>query len=77
MEAYRLNKNKTINIPVKNTDAYAVVHKKSGQSYRQEFYFGSNYLSQTSRMLQVDKDVTSIIFYDTNGNKREQIMQQK
>ena len=73
MEAYQLNKNQTINIAVKSTDAYAVIHKKNGQSYRQEFYFGSNYLSQTSRMLQVGKDVTSVIIYDTNGNKREQI----
>jgi hypothetical protein len=77
MEAYQLNKNKKINIPVKSTDFYAVVHKKNGQSYKQGFYFGSNYLSQTSRMLQVDKDVTSVIIYDTNGRKREQIIQQK
>jgi hypothetical protein len=72
LEAYQLNKNKAINIPVKSTDACVVVHKKNGQSYRQEFYFGSNYLSQTSRMLQVDKDVTSIIFMIpmvTKGNK--------
>ena len=77
MEAYQYSKNQNIHIAVKNTDAYAIIHKKNGQSYRQEFYYGSNYLSQTSRMLAVGKDVTSVIIYDTQGNKREQLIKQK
>jgi hypothetical protein len=56
MEAYELIKDKKI-IPVKNTDCYAIINKRNGQSYRHEFYYGSNYLSQTSRTLQVGKDV--------------------
>lgn len=77
MEAYQLNKNKNINITIKNTDAYAIIRKKNGQAYKQEFYYGSNYLSQTSRILAVGKDVTSVIIYNTKGDQREQLIKQK
>ncbi len=77
MEAYQLRKKQAINLPVKNTDTYAVVYKKNGLSYRQEFYYGSNYLSQSSRTLQVDKDADSVIFYDAGGNSRKQILREK
>jgi enediyne biosynthesis protein E4 len=73
MGAWQLRKNQKI-IPVKNADIYAIIKKKNGQQYRQEFYYGSNYLSQTSRMLQVGKDVISIIIYDSLGNQREIIL---
>ena len=77
MEAYQLRKNDNITIAIKSLDSYAVIHKKNGQAYRQEFYYGNNYLSQTSRMLSVDKDVTSVIIYDSKGNRREQLIKQK
>ena len=73
MGAWQLRKNQKI-VPVKNSDRYAIIKKKNGQSYRQEFYYGSNYLSQTSRILQVGKDVISIIIYDSHGNQREVIL---
>ena len=75
MEAYQLHNNNE-NIAIKNTDAYAIIHKKNGQAYKQEFYFGSNYLSQSSRVLSIGKVVTSVTIYDTKGNKREQIIKQ-
>jgi len=75
MEAYQLNK-KTKNIAIKNTDAYAIIHKKNGQAYKQEFYFGSNYLSQSSRILSIGTAVASVTIYDTKGNKREQLIKQ-
>ncbi len=75
MGAYELQKNQQI-VPVKNNDRYTVISKRNGQSYRQEFYYGSNYLSQTSRMLRVGKDVISIIIYDSNSNRREAVPNQ-
>ena len=72
MEAYQLDKKSTRIIAVKNDDLYAIVHKKNGQVYKQEFYWGSNYLSQSSRILQVGKDVISVSVYDGVGNKREE-----
>jgi enediyne biosynthesis protein E4 len=73
MGAYQLRKNQKV-VPVKNNDRYAIIKKKNGQSYRQEFYYGSNYLSQTSRMLQVGKEVISITIYDSNGSQREVLL---
>jgi hypothetical protein len=72
METYQFTKSGNKNITVKNTDMYAIIYKKNGQSYRQEFYWGSNYLSQSSRMLQVGKEVSSVSIYDNRGNKREE-----
>lgn len=76
MEAYQLDKNDGKSIAVKSTDMYAIIHKKNGQSYRQEFYWGNNYLSQSSRLLQVGKDVSGVSIYDNQGNKREQEIKQ-
>ncbi|CAN5494934.1 VCBS repeat-containing protein [soil metagenome] len=75
MQAWRLPQKNTITIPVKNTDAYAIVQKKNGQLYKQEFYFGSNYLSQTSRNLIVSKEVVHVTLVDNKGIKRERILQ--
>ncbi len=70
MGAYKLRKDHKI-VPVKISDRYAIIKKKNGQQYRQEFYYGSNYLSQTSRMLQVGKEIINVVIYDSNGNQRE------
>ncbi|MGZ8557284.1 MAG: FG-GAP repeat domain-containing protein, partial [Chitinophagaceae bacterium] len=70
MGAYKLRIKQKI-IPLKSTDRFAIIKKKNRQLYRQEFYFGSNYLSHTSRMLSVGKDVVSIIIYDNKGNQRQ------
>ena len=72
MKAYQMETKNRINIPVKNTDVYAIIQKKNGQSYKQEFYYGNNYLSQTSRKLTVGKDVVHITLVDNKGIKREQ-----
>jgi len=72
MQAYQFKQKQSASIRVKNTDVYAIIQKKNGQSYRQEFYYGSNYLSQTSRTLKVNNDVISVTIFDDQGNKREQ-----
>ncbi|MEJ7685125.1 MAG: VCBS repeat-containing protein [Segetibacter sp.] len=72
LQAYQFNQKQSLNIPVKNTDAYAIIQKKNRQSYKQEFYYGSNYLSQTSRTFKVGRDVIRVIIFDNKGNKREQ-----
>lgn len=74
MQAFQLKSKHEIDIPVKSNDAYAIVKKKNGQSYRQEFYYGSNYLSQSSRKLIVDKNAVQVIIFDYNGNKREEYL---
>ncbi|HEX8277869.1 MAG TPA: FG-GAP-like repeat-containing protein, partial [Segetibacter sp.] len=71
IQAYRIRQKQNLPIPIKNTDSYAIVKKKNGQSYKQEFYYGSNYLSHTSRTLEVSKDVILVSIFDNQGSKRE------
>jgi hypothetical protein len=53
-------------------DVYAIVQKKDGKKYKQEFYWGNSYLSHSSRRLLYNTAwVTSISVYDNKGNVRE------
>lgn len=71
MQAYQLKKKQENIIPIKNTDVYAIIKKNNGQSYKQEFYYGNNYLSQSSRKLIVGKDVILVTIFGSQGNRRE------
>lgn len=77
MRVYQLNKNIGKAIILKDDDVYAIVKKNDGHSYRQEFYYGNNYLSQSSRTMYVGDDVISVTIYRNNGNKREETFIQR
>jgi hypothetical protein len=51
-------------------DQYAVIKEKNGNVYRQEFYYGSTYLSQSERTLTVPDIVQSVDILDSKGSKR-------
>lgn len=51
-------------------DAWAEVRYKNGKKRKLEFYYGSSYLSQSSRSLQMDEQVLSVKIYDYKGNSR-------
>jgi len=54
------------------SDLYAIVQKKDGKKYKQEFYWGNGYLSNSSRRFRYNVTwVSSISVYDNNGSKRE------
>lgn len=64
-----------LNRPVKTVqanpgDAYAVITYKNGKTEKQEFYFGSSFLSQSARYITLQDDMVSVIIYDSKGNKR-------
>jgi enediyne biosynthesis protein E4 len=75
MQAFQHPNNGT-DIPVKSGDVYAILKLKNGQQYKQEFYYGSNYLSQTARMLQVHKDAVGVTIFTNQNTKREYIVQE-
>lgn len=58
-------------IPLKQNDTYAQVTLADGTSYRQEFYFGSGYLTQNSRKLQVPDTAMEIIIFDSQNASRQ------
>lgn len=76
MQAFAAHKDQKVQIPLQPSDAYALVRRANGKTYRQEFYYGSNYLSHTSRSLRVGSDITSIIIYDYQGKRRAPVLKQ-
>jgi hypothetical protein len=72
LEAYRFPVNKGHLLVPRSTDVFAIIHKKSGKSYKHEFYYGNNYLSNTSRKLKLSDDVKSVTFYDNTGKSRNE-----
>ncbi len=51
-------------------DAFAQIEYINGHSTRQEFYFGTGYLSQSARVIQIGNLVKSVVITDVKGNKR-------
>lgn len=52
------------------TDAWAEITLRDGRKRRQEFYYGSGYLSQSSRTLALSDEVKDITIGDYAGGKR-------
>lgn len=64
------SENKTKTIPVKANDVYALIKYKNGNTSRQEFYFGSSFLSQSARFIQLNGKILSVTIFDDKGNQR-------
>ena len=71
LHVYRLNEAKQKIVAINANDAYAILTARNGMKYRQEFYYGSTYLSQSSRRLTVAANIKSVVIYNNSGNKRE------
>lgn len=57
-------------ISTNSDDAYAIISDQSGKQFRQEFYYGSSYLSQSSRRLVVPATTRAISIVSYTGKKR-------
>jgi hypothetical protein len=51
-------------------DQYALIKEKNGKTYRQEFYYGNTYLSQSERVLTIPYAVQSVEIFNSKGSKR-------
>ena len=58
-------------INLKPGDFCAEIYFNDKRKQRTEFYYGSTFLSQSSRKMRVGKNVIKIIISDFQGNKRE------
>jgi hypothetical protein len=58
-------------IPLKPDDFYADVKYKDGRKRRIEFYYGSTYLSQSSRVLPIDKNYKEVTITSYEGVERK------
>jgi hypothetical protein len=54
-----------------STDTHAELHFQDGSKSKVEFYYGSGYLSQSSRRIQIPGTVTEFIVFDSKGISRK------
>jgi hypothetical protein len=52
-------------------DISAVKSFKNGNSQKEEFYYGTSFLSQSGRFITVNKNIVSIRITDRKGNVRD------
>jgi len=57
-------------VKLQPTDMYAIIKHKSGKTGKQEFYYGTSFLSQSGRFLNIDKTMESVIIIDNYGRRR-------
>ncbi|CAN5596717.1 VCBS repeat-containing protein [soil metagenome] len=70
VKAFELKRNVS-NILLKPADMSARIQYKNGKILKQEFTYGSSFLSQSGRFLTVDKDVAKTIITDYKGQQRQ------
>lgn len=58
-------------ITLKPYETYALVQLKNQGRYKQEFYSGNTYLSQSTHQLWVNSTVQSLTIFDQKGGKRK------
>ncbi|MCF0072713.1 VCBS repeat-containing protein [Dyadobacter sp. CY261] len=68
VKAFELKRNVHY-IPLKITDMSARVQYKNGKILKQEFTYGSSFLSQSGRFLTIDKDVANVTITDSRGQQ--------
>jgi hypothetical protein len=61
-------------VAVEKDDTYALIQRGDGKVYKQEFYYGSTYLSQSSRQLSVPPDAVSVEIFNANGDGRKVVI---
>jgi hypothetical protein len=74
VKTYRVNK-KVKTYRARRDDAYALITLRDGKTYKHEFYYGSTYLSQSSRSLAYSTKVMKIVVFNIRGERREVSLQ--
>jgi len=69
LKLYQLKGNAKL-IPVFPNETNAVIEYKNGSKRKQEFYFGSSFLSQSARTVLKDQNVKMITIKDSKGGSR-------
>ncbi|MEO6498602.1 MAG: VCBS repeat-containing protein, partial [Mucilaginibacter sp.] len=64
-------KNNLKNIKIEPADVSAVLKYSNGKTTKQEFYYGSSFLSQSARFVSAGKNITAITITDNKGVKRD------
>jgi hypothetical protein len=62
--------------PVQPSDVSALLKYKNGISRKEEIYYGSSFLSQSGRFINLDDQVIALEITDNKGNTRKINLQQ-
>ena len=57
-------------IQVTSSDVSATIKLKSGKIQKREFYSGSSFLSQSSKFIPVNENISNITITETSGKVR-------
>jgi len=69
LKVFELKKN-TRHIPLQAGDISAVISFTNGKKQKQEFYYGSSFLSQSARFMSIGADARSVAITDDHGKTR-------
>jgi len=58
-------------IPLQPFDVSAILSYRSGKKQKREINYGSSFLSQSSRFLNIDNNIVSVEIKDSKGNIRK------
>jgi len=67
----KVNKDNRFEIKPQPMECSADLSHADGRKERVEFYYGSGYLSQSTRKFRVPKDVKEIVLFDYKGQSRK------
>ena len=70
LHVFHLNQPAQKIISINPDDTYAIITFRNGNKCCREFYYGSTYLSQSTRRLTISADIQSVAIYNSKGNKR-------
>ena len=69
LKLYEL-KRKIKSIRVEPDDVSALIRLKNGQTRKEEFYYGTSFLSQSARFLNLDSNTVNVTIRDSKGKTR-------
>ena len=75
LKLFALNKKMQI-VKIKADDISAVITFKNGSIRKEEFYYGSSFLSQSARFISINKNVSGIKMRNSKGVIRDEILQE-
>ncbi|WP_018615159.1 VCBS repeat-containing protein [Segetibacter koreensis] len=69
MKVFELKKDVSY-IPLEPLDVKAIITYKNGKKQKRELYYGSSFLSQSGRFINIDKNISSVDITDSKGKRR-------
>jgi hypothetical protein len=74
LRLFELRKNEKM-IKVNPDDTYAIIHYKNGAVQKQEFYYGTSFLSQSSRFISLNDNIDDVKVTNSRGETRSLSLQ--